>query len=137
MTAGGAEPRAGDPLAVALAAVVHGTAAGGALVCVLLFATYPMLRGAGSIGPRADILLLAGLGGLGAAVSVAWFRARGLEPWRRAMAGAVAFGGAIVVAMATMPADLLWPRWGLLALAGLCGGASLWTRRAVRAGWAP
>ncbi len=137
MTAGGAESRARDPLAVAVAAVVHGTAAGGALLCLLLFATYDVLQGTGTLGRRADVLLLSGLTGLAAAVGVAWFRARGLEPWRRAMAGAVAFGGAMVVAMVTMPADLLWPRWGLLALAGLCGGASLWARRAVRTARAP
>lgn len=128
--AGGADVRASDPLVIALAAVVHGTAAGGAVVCVLLFAAYDVLRGTAAVGPRADVLLLAGLAGLAAAVAVAWLRARGLEPWRRAMAGAVSFGGAIVVTMATMPVDLLWPRWGLLVLAGLCGGVSLWTRTA-------
>jgi hypothetical protein len=106
------------------------------MLCVLLFAGYDVLRGPGAIGPRADVLLVAGLAGLGAAVAVAWFRSRGLELWRRTMAGAVAFGGAIVVAMATMPADLLWPRWGLLVLAALCGGASVWAR-SVRTRAAP
>jgi len=115
-----------SPIRTALAAVGTGAAAGGIALSLFLYAVWDMARGEST--PRADVILLGGAAGLATAVLVTWLRARGLNPWHRAMAAAVGMAGAMVAGVLTTVADMAWPRNGLLVLAAACAavGALAW-----------
>jgi hypothetical protein len=110
--------RGGDPLSTALAAVLIGATAGGAVLCLVLLSTYWMTRGPDST--FAQIVVLGGAGGLIAGATVAWAVGRALGTWRRATAATVAAAGTAFVGVLTTVADMVGGPGGLIALAALC-----------------
>jgi hypothetical protein len=125
------QPARLDRVGTALAAILSGAAAGGALLCLILAAAHDMPR-----GPQtafADIALAAGAAGLSLAAAVGALLAWRLGVFRAAMVGMVAVAGSALIGIFTTLADLLGGRAGLLVLAALCGGAILVTRRVFHA----
>ncbi len=106
--------------------IVTGSATGGAVICLALFATATGQTPAGhSLGPA-----LAGVGGLVAGSVVAWSLSRVIENtyYRAALAMMAVFGTAIVGAL-TVPAHVVAGRWGLAILGALCVAAIGTARR--------
>ena len=116
-----------DPLGTALAAIVIGAAAGGALVCGVLIAVHELPRGADT--PFAGIILGTGAAGLGCAALVAFTIARALGVWRAAGAAMTGVAGTALVVVLTTPADIAAGRLGLAVLGALCVGAMILARR--------
>lgn len=115
---------------MALGSIVIGAGAGGALMCIVLFASYGMPRG--PQGAFATIAVLAPAGGLAAAAIVGGTLARTLgSTMRRIMVAMVSVAGAAFVGFLVIVADMLAGKMGLLALAALCIGAIAWARRLV------
>jgi hypothetical protein len=119
-----------------LAAIVVGSASGGAVVCLVLFvmvgvAAIPAAGAAAAtrmppVGPA-----LAAGGGVVAGALVAWGVAKPLANlYLRAALAMMAVMGTALVAAATMPAHLLLGRPGLVLLAALCLVAIVAARRA-------
>jgi len=118
----------------ALAAIVVGSATGGAVVALVLFAMSahglatpsatpePIMP---AVGPAA-----AGFGGVVAGALVAWAVGRPVGGgFRRAALAMMAVMGTALVAGATLPAHRLAGRAGLAAVAALCLVAALVARR--------
>lgn len=110
--------KAEEPLGAALAAVFIGSATGGAVVCLVLLASYWMTRGPDT--PFATIAVLGAAGGLVAGAIVGWTLARSLPVWRRAVVAMIAAAGTTLVAVLTTAADIVGGPAGLAVLAGLC-----------------
>lgn len=102
----------------ALGAVAAGSAAGGALICVVLAAGHGMERGVDST--FADIALASAALGLAAAFFCGFALARPLGMMRALLAGIISVSGAALVAALTPVADVTAGRVGLLALLLLC-----------------
>jgi len=104
-----------------MAAIVTGAASGGALLCLVLFASYTLPRG--PTGAFSNIALVAAAAALATAAGVAFTLARAtLGAWRARLAAMVAVAGAALVTVLTTPADIALGRSGLLVLAALCIG---------------
>jgi len=110
--------KAEDPLGAALAAVFIGSATGGAVVCLVLLASYWMPRGPDTT--FGTIALLGAAGGLMAGAIVGWTLARSLPVWRRAVVAMIAAAGTALVGVLTTAADIVGGPAGLAVLAGLC-----------------
>ncbi len=107
-----------------------GSAAGGAVVALVLFAMsgYGLARASANPGVLMPAFgpALAGGGGLLAGALVAWAISKPLgNAFRRAALAMMAVMGTALVAGATLPAHQLAGRAGLAAVAVLCLGAML------------
>ena len=126
-------------MGTALAGIVVGSATGGAVVALVLFAmsgSGPARppAGAGPIMPAIGPALAGGGGALAGAL-VAWAVARPLRnAFQRAALAMMAVMGTALVAGATLPAHELAGRAGLAAVAALCLAAILVARRVFLGG---
>jgi hypothetical protein len=109
-----------------LTSIVAGSAAGGAVICLVLFTA----TSRGPAGMPAVVPALAGAGGLAAGALVAWSLSRPLRNlyYRAALAMMGVLGTALVGAV-TVPVHVLAGRWGLAVLGGLCVAALAFARR--------
>ncbi len=113
-----------------LAGIVVGSATGGAVVALVLFAMsgYDLVRPSAGAGPLMPAVgpALAGGGGVLAGALVAWAVSKPLgNAFRRAAMAMMAVMGTALVAGATLPAHQLAGRAGLAAVAALCLAAML------------
>jgi hypothetical protein len=113
-----------------LAGIVVGSATGGAVVALVLFAMsgYDVARPSAGAGPIMPAFgpALAGGGGVLAGALVAWAVSKPLHnAFRRAAMAMMAVMGTALVAGATLPAHQLAGRAGLAAVAALCLAAML------------
>jgi len=109
-----------------LTAIVAGSAAGGAVVCLALFAaTTASARALPPVAPA-----LAGVGGLLAGGLVSWSLARPIEnAYYRAVLGMLGVFGTVIIAALAVPAHVAAGRWGLAALGAGCVAAIPLARR--------
>ena len=100
-----------------LTSIVAGSASGGAVVCLALFAaTAGDTRVVPAIAPA-----LAGAGGLLAGALVAWSLGRPLaNAYYRAVLAMLAIFGTALIGALTVPVHVLAGRWGLAGLGALC-----------------
>jgi hypothetical protein len=115
-----------QPLASALTSIVAGSASGGAVICLALFAA--TTRDAAPM--PALVPAVAGVGGIAAGGLVAWSLGRPLGSlyYRAVLAMMGVFGTALIGAL-TVPAHLVAGRWGLAALGVACVAAIAGSRR--------
>ena len=115
---------------MALGSIIIGAGTGGALMCILLFASYWMARG--PAGAFATVAVVAFAGGLVSAAVVGGAVSRGLgSPFRRIMVATISVAGTAFIGILTTVADMLGGKAGLAVLGGLCLAAMLGARRLV------
>lgn len=97
--------------------IVAGSASGGAVICLALFAAASESR----VGMPGVFPALAGVGGLAAGGLVAWSLSRPVQNlyYRSVLAMLGIFGTALIGALA-VPAHVVAGRWGLAVLGALC-----------------
>lgn len=119
-------------MSAALASIIIGSAAGGAVISLVLGTSYGMARAV--TGGFAIVAGLAGLGGVIAGGVVAWTLGRPLAGvWRRATLAMMGVMGTVLVGVLATVADALAGKTGLLILAALCLGAIWAAYRALLA----
>ncbi len=128
-----------SPLRGALASIVIGSAAGGAVVSLVLFVMsgYALATPAATSSPVMPAIgpSLAGSGGALAGALVAWAVSKPVgNAFRRAALAMMAVMGTALVAGATLPAHQLAGRTGLAAVAALCIVAIVVARRVILGG---
>lgn len=117
-------------MGIALGSIIIGAGTGGALMCLLMFGSYWMVRG--PQGAFATIAMVAFAGGLISAGIVGGAVSRALgSPLRRIMVAMIAVAGAAFVGVLTTIADMLGGRMGLAVLGTLCLAGILGARRLV------
>ena len=111
--------QATDPVGLAVGSIVVGAGAGGVLMCLVLAASYWMIRSSDS--RFVTVAGLAGAGGLVAAAAVGAVVSRGLgTPWRRVIVATISVAAAALIGALTTLADMIAGKTGLLVLGGLC-----------------
>ncbi len=130
-----------DPVGTALASLGAGAATGAAVMTGgALTLRLVQAGGAAPVSTETGALLLGGsaLAGLIAAVATGWIRARAIDDtWRRAVTGAVAAFGAVLLALGTTIADMVAGPLGIAGYFALLSAAAAVAHRAARRAASP